>query len=92
MWRSSARSIGMPPRRHQLQRARRAPARRGEHPRYAGRVHQGGPPLRPATAHLARRGEPRLLPCDLAFYNDKHDVDAFIVGLETVYRTFNSAK
>ena len=25
----------------------------------------------------------------LAFYNDKHDVDAFIDGLETVYRTFN---
>ena len=25
----------------------------------------------------------------LAFYNDKHDVDAFIDGLESVYRTFN---
>ena len=25
----------------------------------------------------------------LAFYNDKHDVDALIDGLETVYRTFN---
>ena len=25
----------------------------------------------------------------LAFYNDKHDVDAFIDGLGTVWRTFN---
>ena len=54
--------LGSPPRRHQLQRARRASARRGEHPRHAGRVHQGGSPLRPAAAHLARSREPRLLP------------------------------
>ena len=50
------------PRRRELQRPRRPPARRGEHPRRVRRMHPRGPPLRPAPAHLARRGEPRLLP------------------------------
>ena len=47
--------------------------------------HHGAQPL------LTWLGVENLACCraSLAFYNDKHDVDAFIDGLETVYRTFN---
>ena len=77
------------PWRHQLQRRRHPPARRGQHPRHGPGGHPRRPSLRAAAAHLAGRGEPCCCARAWRSANDKGDVDKLIEGLGNVWRTFN---